>query len=90
MAPQPSTPKKMAAAGFSGNATSDIYKVAFFKKWMKQWSPGKDKEGFHFSMKWMILCITRQNCGLHGEMSLQVVDFDQALDFDVLELYNRL
>lgn len=29
-------------------------------------------------------------CGLHGEMRLQVVDFDRVLDFDVLELHNRL
>lgn len=37
----------------------------------------------------MILLIGRQDWGLHGEMSLQVVDFDQSLDFDVLELHNR-
>jgi len=57
---------------------------------MKRWSLGRENEGFHFSIKWMIFSTGRQGCGLHREMSLQVVDFDQALDFDILELHNRL
>lgn len=83
-----SSHKEMAPVGFAGNAPSDVYQAAFKRlneavSKVESSNSTKRKDFISVLDGWS--SILEDNRGLHGEMSLKLVDFDLDLDIDMLE-----